>query len=79
MLNWVIFFILQNPGEIFIILRDEVIGDMVEVEFMSNNKCIRTRPALWNKSVWCMKALGKKFFYALINIKYHPEFFSINL
>ncbi|XP_036196720.1 B-cell scaffold protein with ankyrin repeats isoform X2 [Myotis myotis] len=47
----------ENPGEIFIILRDEVIGDMVEVEFTSNNKCIRTRPALWNKSVWCMKAL----------------------
>nr|KAF6391344.1 B cell scaffold protein with ankyrin repeats 1 [Pipistrellus kuhlii] len=47
----------ENPGEIFIILRDEVIGDTVEVEFMSDNKCIRTRPALWNKSVWCMKAL----------------------
>ncbi|CAK6432937.1 unnamed protein product [Pipistrellus nathusii] len=47
----------ENPGEIFIILRDGVIGDTVEVEFMSDNKCIRTRPALWNKSVWCMKAL----------------------
>ncbi|XP_016079068.1 PREDICTED: B-cell scaffold protein with ankyrin repeats [Miniopterus natalensis] len=47
----------ENPGEIFIILRDEVIGDTVEVEFTSDNKCIRTRPALWNKTVWCMKAL----------------------
>ncbi|XP_059779901.1 B-cell scaffold protein with ankyrin repeats isoform X1 [Balaenoptera ricei] len=47
----------ENPGEIFIILRDEVIGDSVEVEFTSNSKCIRTRPALWNKTVWCMKAL----------------------
>lgn len=79
MLNSVLFFILQNPGEIFIILRDEVISDAVEVEFVSNNKCIRIRPAPWNKTVWCMKALGKKVFYALINIKYHPEFLSINL
>ncbi|XP_039704816.1 B-cell scaffold protein with ankyrin repeats [Pteropus medius] len=47
----------ENPGEIFIILRDEVIGDTVEVEFTSNNKCIRIQPALWNKTVWCMKAL----------------------
>ncbi|XP_037686271.1 B-cell scaffold protein with ankyrin repeats [Choloepus didactylus] len=46
----------ENPGEIFIILRDEVIGNTVEIEFTSNNKCIRTRPALWNKTVWCMKA-----------------------
>ncbi|XP_026310809.1 B-cell scaffold protein with ankyrin repeats isoform X1 [Piliocolobus tephrosceles] len=47
----------ENPGEIFIILRDEVIGDTVEVEFTSNNKRNRTRPALWSKKVWCMKAL----------------------
>uniref|UniRef100_A0A8C2QV68 B-cell scaffold protein with ankyrin repeats n=2 Tax=Capra hircus TaxID=9925 RepID=A0A8C2QV68_CAPHI len=47
----------ENPGEIFIILRDEVTGDAVEVEFTSNSKCIRTQPALWNKSVWSMKAL----------------------
>ncbi|XP_019516304.1 PREDICTED: B-cell scaffold protein with ankyrin repeats-like [Hipposideros armiger] len=46
----------ENPGEIFIILRDEVIGT-VEVEFTSNNKCIRIQPALWNKTAWCMKAL----------------------
>ncbi|XP_053413431.1 B-cell scaffold protein with ankyrin repeats isoform X2 [Nycticebus coucang] len=47
----------ENPGEIFIILRDAVIGDTMEVEFTSNNKRVRTRPALWNKNVWCMKAL----------------------
>ncbi|XP_070647245.1 B-cell scaffold protein with ankyrin repeats isoform X7 [Bos indicus] len=47
----------ENPGEIFIILRDEVTSDAVEVEFTSNSKCIRTQPALWNKSVWSMKAL----------------------
>ncbi|XP_040481240.1 B-cell scaffold protein with ankyrin repeats [Ursus maritimus] len=47
----------ENPGEIFIILRDEVIGDTVEVEFTSNSKCVRTQPTRWNKTVWCMKAL----------------------
>lgn len=71
-------FNLQNPGEIFIILRDEVIGDTVEVEFTSNNKRIRTRPALWSKKVWCMKALGKNV-CELISMKHHPEFLPINL
>uniref|UniRef100_A0A673TTW1 B-cell scaffold protein with ankyrin repeats n=2 Tax=Suricata suricatta TaxID=37032 RepID=A0A673TTW1_SURSU len=47
----------ENPGEIFIILRDEVIGDTVEVEFTSNSKCVRTQPTRWNKTVWCMEAL----------------------
>ncbi|ELW64096.1 B-cell scaffold protein with ankyrin repeats, partial [Tupaia chinensis] len=47
----------ENPGEIFIILREEVIGDTVEVEFASSNECIRTQPALWSQKVWCMKAL----------------------
>lgn len=60
-------------------MRDEVIGDTVEVEFTTNSKHIRTQPTRWNKTIWCMKALGKKVFYALINIKHHPEFLSINL
>ncbi|XP_032188907.1 B-cell scaffold protein with ankyrin repeats isoform X3 [Mustela erminea] len=47
----------ENPGEIFIILRDEVIGDTVEVEFTTNSKHIRTQPTRWNKTIWCMKAL----------------------
>ncbi|XP_075854696.1 B-cell scaffold protein with ankyrin repeats isoform X2 [Microcebus murinus] len=47
----------ENPGEIFVILRDEVIGDTVEIEFTSNSKRVRTQPTLWNKKVWCMKAL----------------------
>ncbi|XP_064440936.1 B-cell scaffold protein with ankyrin repeats isoform X4 [Mirounga angustirostris] len=47
----------ENPGEIFIILRDEVVGDTVEVEFTSNSKCVRTQPTRWNKTVWWMKAL----------------------
>nr|XP_040149112.1 B-cell scaffold protein with ankyrin repeats [Ictidomys tridecemlineatus] len=48
----------ENPGEIFILLRDEVIAETVEVEFTSNNMHIRAQPALWNKKVWYMKALG---------------------
>ncbi|XP_036892140.1 B-cell scaffold protein with ankyrin repeats isoform X2 [Sturnira hondurensis] len=47
----------ENPGDMFIILKDEIISDAVEVEFISYNKCIRIRPALWNKTVWHMKAL----------------------
>uniref|UniRef100_A0A287DEM2 B-cell scaffold protein with ankyrin repeats n=1 Tax=Ictidomys tridecemlineatus TaxID=43179 RepID=A0A287DEM2_ICTTR len=48
----------ENPGEIFILLRDEVIAETVEVEFTSNNMHIRAQPALWNKKVWYMKALN---------------------
>ncbi|XP_071470606.1 B-cell scaffold protein with ankyrin repeats isoform X3 [Marmota flaviventris] len=47
----------ENPGDIFILLRDEVIAETVEVEFTSNNMHIRAQPALWNKKVWYMKAL----------------------
>ncbi|XP_023559636.1 B-cell scaffold protein with ankyrin repeats [Octodon degus] len=47
----------ENPGEIFIFLKDEVVGETVEAEFTSHTKCIRTQPALWDKNVWCMKAL----------------------
>ncbi|XP_045392596.1 B-cell scaffold protein with ankyrin repeats isoform X1 [Lemur catta] len=56
----------ENPGEIFIILRDEVTVDTVEVEFTSNNKQVRTQPAPWNKNVWCMKAL--EFPAGLVNV-----------
>ncbi|XP_036047279.1 B-cell scaffold protein with ankyrin repeats-like [Onychomys torridus] len=47
----------ENPGEIFILLKDELIGEILEVEFISSNKRLRTRPARWSKSVWCMKAV----------------------
>ncbi|XP_028616345.1 B-cell scaffold protein with ankyrin repeats [Grammomys surdaster] len=46
----------ENPGEIFILLKDELIGEVLEVEFLSTSKRLRTRPAHWNKSVWHMKA-----------------------
>uniref|UniRef100_H0VP23 DBB domain-containing protein n=1 Tax=Cavia porcellus TaxID=10141 RepID=H0VP23_CAVPO len=51
----------ENPGEIFIFLKDEVVGETVEAEFMSHDRCIRARLALWDKNVWCMKAPGKNF------------------
>ncbi|XP_021101103.1 B-cell scaffold protein with ankyrin repeats isoform X2 [Heterocephalus glaber] len=47
----------ENPGEIFIFLKDEVVGETVEAEFVSHAKYIRARLALWDKNVWCMKAL----------------------
>ncbi|XP_040607678.1 B-cell scaffold protein with ankyrin repeats isoform X1 [Mesocricetus auratus] len=46
----------ENPGEIFILLKDDLISEILEVEFISTNKCLRTRPARWSKSVWCLKA-----------------------
>ncbi|GAB1288148.1 B-cell scaffold protein with ankyrin repeats [Apodemus speciosus] len=46
----------NNPGEIFILLKDELIGEILEVEFISTSKRLRTRPAHWSKSVWHMKA-----------------------
>ncbi|XP_068950056.1 B-cell scaffold protein with ankyrin repeats [Petaurus breviceps papuanus] len=47
----------EDPGDIFILLKDEIIGDNVEIEFSTDSKCVRTRPPLWSKTVWCMKAL----------------------
>ncbi|XP_039397831.1 B-cell scaffold protein with ankyrin repeats isoform X3 [Mauremys reevesii] len=46
----------ENPGEIFILLRDEI-TETVEIEFITDNQRIRTQPAFWNQKVRCMKAL----------------------
>ncbi|XP_043825514.1 B-cell scaffold protein with ankyrin repeats isoform X2 [Dromiciops gliroides] len=46
----------EDPGDIFILLKDEIIGDNIEIEFATDNKCIRTQPPLWSKTVRCMKA-----------------------
>ncbi|XP_050800377.1 B-cell scaffold protein with ankyrin repeats isoform X1 [Gopherus flavomarginatus] len=46
----------ENPGEIFILLRDEIM-ETVEIEFVTDNRRIRTQPAFWNQKVRCMKAL----------------------
>ncbi|KAM4834139.1 B-cell scaffold protein with ankyrin repeats [Thomomys bottae] len=47
----------ENPGELFILLRDKVIGESLEVEFISDYKRVIKQPTLWNKKVWSMKAL----------------------
>ncbi|XP_030420471.1 B-cell scaffold protein with ankyrin repeats isoform X1 [Gopherus evgoodei] len=46
----------ENPDEIFILLRDEI-TETVEIEFITDNRRIRTQPAFWNQKVRCMKAL----------------------
>ncbi|XP_027709223.1 B-cell scaffold protein with ankyrin repeats [Vombatus ursinus] len=47
----------EDPGDIFILLKDEIIGDNIEIEFATDSKCVRTQPPLWSKTVRCMKAL----------------------
>ncbi|XP_044537563.1 B-cell scaffold protein with ankyrin repeats [Gracilinanus agilis] len=47
----------EDPGDIFILLKDEIIGD-IEIEFSTDSKCIRAQPLLWSKTVRCLKALG---------------------
>ncbi|XP_071412023.1 B-cell scaffold protein with ankyrin repeats isoform X2 [Pithys albifrons albifrons] len=47
----------ENPGEIFILLKDEIDDETVEIEFISDNQQIRTQPASWNKKVKYVKAL----------------------
>ncbi|XP_021251733.1 B-cell scaffold protein with ankyrin repeats isoform X1 [Numida meleagris] len=47
----------ENPGEIFILLKDEIDDETLEIEFISDNQRIRTKPASWNKKVKYMKAL----------------------
>ncbi|XP_075607636.1 B-cell scaffold protein with ankyrin repeats isoform X1 [Balearica regulorum gibbericeps] len=47
----------ENPGEIFILLKDEVDDETLEIEFIADNQRIRTQPASWNKKVKYMKAL----------------------
>ncbi|NWQ73513.1 BANK1 protein, partial [Columbina picui] len=47
----------ENPGEIFILLKDEIDDETLEIEFIADNQRIRTQPASWNKTVKYMKAL----------------------
>ncbi|NXD14673.1 BANK1 protein, partial [Nothocercus nigrocapillus] len=47
----------QNPGEIFILLKDEVDDETLEIEFIADNQRIRTHPASWNQKVKYVKAL----------------------
>ncbi|NXW86013.1 BANK1 protein, partial [Alopecoenas beccarii] len=48
----------EKPGEIFILLKDEIDDETLEIEFIADNQRIRTQPASWNKKVKYMKALG---------------------
>ncbi|NXP05828.1 BANK1 protein, partial [Thinocorus orbignyianus] len=47
----------ENPGEIFILLKDEIDDETLEIEFIADNQRIRTQPASWNDKVKYMKAL----------------------
>ncbi|KFV88794.1 B-cell scaffold protein with ankyrin repeats, partial [Struthio camelus australis] len=47
----------ENPGEIFILLKDEVDDETLEIEFIADDQRIRTQPAPWNQKVKYMKAL----------------------
>ncbi|NXX11190.1 BANK1 protein, partial [Podargus strigoides] len=47
----------ENPGEIFILLKDEIDDETLEIEFIAANQRIRTQPVSWNKKVKYMKAL----------------------
>ncbi|XP_035180958.1 B-cell scaffold protein with ankyrin repeats isoform X3 [Oxyura jamaicensis] len=47
----------ENPGEIFILFKDEIDDETFEIEFIADNQRIRTQPASWNKKVKYMKAL----------------------
>ncbi|KAM4674512.1 B-cell scaffold protein with ankyrin repeats [Amazona ochrocephala] len=47
----------ENPGEIFILLKDEIDGETLEIEFVADNQRIRTQPASRTKKIKYMKAL----------------------
>ncbi|XP_075005725.1 B-cell scaffold protein with ankyrin repeats isoform X2 [Calonectris borealis] len=47
----------ENPGEIFILLKDEIDDETLEIEFIADNQRIRTQPASWNKKVKYLTAL----------------------
>ncbi|KFR12696.1 B-cell scaffold protein with ankyrin repeats, partial [Opisthocomus hoazin] len=47
----------ENPGEIFVLLKDEIDDETLEIEFIADNQRIRTQPTSWNNKVKYMKAL----------------------
>ncbi|XP_034969914.1 B-cell scaffold protein with ankyrin repeats [Zootoca vivipara] len=58
----------ENPGEIFILLRDEVPDDSVVIEFVTENKWVRTQPHFWNQKVRYMKALDFPAGFVNVNV-----------
>ncbi|XP_039921775.1 B-cell scaffold protein with ankyrin repeats isoform X2 [Hirundo rustica] len=47
----------ENPGEILILLKEEIDEETLEIEFITDNQRIRTQTASWNKKVKYVKAL----------------------
>ncbi|KAM7052265.1 B-cell scaffold protein with ankyrin repeats isoform 2-T2 [Acridotheres tristis] len=47
----------ENPGEIFILLKEKIDEETLEIEFIRDNQRIRTWTASWNKKVKYVKAL----------------------
>ncbi|KFV75680.1 B-cell scaffold protein with ankyrin repeats, partial [Dryobates pubescens] len=47
----------ENPGEIFILLRNEIDDETLEIEFIADNQQTRLQPASWSKRVKYVKAL----------------------
>ncbi|RLW09035.1 hypothetical protein DV515_00002548, partial [Chloebia gouldiae] len=46
----------ENPGEIFILLKEEIDEETLEIEFITDNQQIRMQTASWNKKVKYVKA-----------------------
>ncbi|XP_054997853.1 B-cell scaffold protein with ankyrin repeats-like [Sorex araneus] len=75
----------ENPGEIFIIFRDEEAYGTVEVEFRAPSARVSARPVPWSTTVWRTKAWGfpagpvhvdvycDGTIKATAEIKYHPR------
>ncbi|XP_064004469.1 B-cell scaffold protein with ankyrin repeats isoform X2 [Pogoniulus pusillus] len=47
----------ENPGEIFILLREEIDDETLEIEFIADSQQTRLQPASWNEKVKYVKAL----------------------
>ncbi|XP_054846393.1 B-cell scaffold protein with ankyrin repeats [Eublepharis macularius] len=58
----------ENPEEIFILLRDDVPSDSVEIELMTENQQIRTRPKFWNQNVLYVKTLAFPAGFVNVNV-----------
>ncbi|XP_053259324.1 B-cell scaffold protein with ankyrin repeats [Podarcis raffonei] len=58
----------ENPGEIFVLLRGEVPDDSVVIEFVTENKWIRTEPHFWSQKVRYMKALDFPAGFVNVNV-----------
>ncbi|KAJ7327091.1 hypothetical protein JRQ81_016850 [Phrynocephalus forsythii] len=58
----------ENPEEIFILLRDELPDDSVIVEFVTDNKWVRTEPEIWSQKVRWRKALDFPSGFVNVNV-----------